>query len=66
MTLRWINQLSDLPTRCTCCTKAIHAWFLYFRASFDQDGSDEFGYNVCLKCRRKEPNQPVAKGENPS
>lgn len=58
MTLTWISQGSDTAERCRRCRKIILAWNIFFRAAFDQDGADEFGYDVCFQCRKTLPATP--------
>jgi len=55
MTLQWMQQKSTGHERCARCQGKIPGMDLYHRATFDPDGVDEFGYDVCDHCRRLLP-----------
>jgi hypothetical protein len=47
---------------CKLCRHKIPKCTFYFRAVHDPDGRDEFGYDVCVMCK-KETDDPNPKGE---
>lgn len=62
MTLTWIIQGNpQTPERCARCQQIIHPLTYFFRACGNQDGGDEFGYNVCFVCRKLLPKEPPAR-----
>lgn len=58
MEIQWMPQQSDKQEQCAKCGALIKPFTNYFRATRDPDGGDEFGYDVCAKCRPKLPNVP--------
>lgn len=48
----WMIQKSPFRETCHRCAAVILPGVEYFRATFSpDDGLDEFGYNVCERCR---------------
>lgn len=59
MTATWMIQISPRREMCARCHMFIRPWVeLYFRSVVSLDTNDEYGYDVCAKCRRKLPNPP--------
>lgn len=61
MTLTWIIQGDPLnASQCRLCKRVINPMSYFFRACGNQDGGDEFGYDVCFQCRKTLPATPPA------
>ena len=58
MNIQWMPQLNDERKQCAKCGAPIKPFTNYFRATRDPDGGDEFGYDVCAKCRKELPDVP--------
>lgn len=48
----WVEQMWIKPVVCTQCTKPIPAETKYYRLSFELDGPDKDGRDVCAKCSK--------------
>lgn len=55
MTFEWYPQITDQRTKCSQCCRVIPPFTTYYRAVIEADGVDEFGSDVCAKCRKDLP-----------
>lgn len=47
----WISQVSPYPEKCSHCGKFLKSGVRYHRWTFDPDGIDPRGRDVCERCR---------------
>lgn len=54
MDLKWIEQIDfTFSSKCRLCGKPIDKGTLYFRAYFNEDSLDEYGYDCHENCKEK-------------
>lgn len=53
-----MQQQSPQREKCKLCGAIIKPFTTYFRATHEPDSPDEFGYDVCIKCRQTLPEKP--------